>query len=129
MTVDLVREVTGIELGRKPAKNLNFGLVYGMGKDKTARSLGVEYEQGIALYNAYFEALPCVKKTYDSAQRLAERRGYIKTLLGRRSRFNTFEANPYTGVNQRAGARKALNRVLQGGSADILKKAMLICCT
>ena len=128
VTLELVHQITGIEMGYKPAKNLNFGLVYGMSKDKTARSLGVEYGQGLQLYNAYFDALPCVKQTYDSAQRLAERRGFIKTLLGRRSRFTEMEENPFhAGVMQRAGARKALNRCLQGGSADILKKAMLMC--
>lgn len=128
MVAEMVKEVTGVMMEYKPAKNLNFGLVYGMGKDKTARSLGVDYELGLKLYNAYFEALPCVKQTYDSAQRLAERRGYIKTLLGRRSRFDTYEENPYrAGQMQRAGARKALNRCLQGGAADFMKKAMKDC--
>ena len=92
------------------------------------RTLGVELDRAEALYDAYFEALPCVKETFNSAQRLAERRGYIKTLLGRRSRFNEYEENPFrAGMMQRAGTRKALNRCLQGGAADILKKAMLTC--
>jgi len=128
MVSEMVQAVTGVMMEYKPAKNLNFGLVYGMGKDKTARSLGVDFELGLKLYNAYFEALPCVKETYDSAQRLAERRGYIKTLLGRRSRFDTYEENPFrAGQMQRAGARKALNRCLQGGAADIMKTAMKDC--
>lgn len=116
MTLDMVREQTGVELGRKPAKNLNFGLVYGMGKDKTARSLGVPYDLGLRLYDAYFEAMPMVKATYKSAERLAKRRGYIKTVLGRRRRFKDEQ-----------GLHKALNACLQGSAADVIKKAMVTC--
>ena len=130
MTIELVKEFTGIELTRPAAKNLNFGMLYGLGKENLLLSLGATAERAKveALYDAYLDGLPCVKATYNSAQRLAEARGYIKTILGRRSRFLEFEENPYrAGQMQRAGARKALNRVFQGGAADILKKAMLDC--
>jgi DNA polymerase I-like protein with 3'-5' exonuclease and polymerase domains len=113
MTQHMVQEITGVDLGRKPSKNLNFGLVYGMGRDKTVRTLGPLGEQ---LYEAYFEAMPSVKKTYQSAERLARRRGYIRTLLGRRRRFADGD-----------GTHKALNSCLQGGAADIMKKAMVDC--
>lgn len=116
MTMHMVHEQTGVELGRKPSKNLNFGLVYGMGRDKTTRSLGVSQDLGERLYDAYFEAMPSVKRTYKSAERLARRRGFIKTLLGRRRRFEKEE-----------GTHKALNACLQGGAADIMKKAMVDC--
>lgn len=116
MTQDLVLEIAAVQLDRKPAKNLNFGLVYGMGKDKLIRSLGVSPDLGERLYEAYFTAMPAVKRTYKSAERLASRRGYIKTLLGRRRRFTDGE-----------GAHKALNSRLQGGAADIMKKAMRDC--
>lgn len=113
VTIDMVREGTGIALDRRPAKNLNFGLVYGMGKAKLVRSLGVSMDVGERLYEAYHSSLPAVKKTYDSAARLARRRGYVKTLLGRRRHFKDGE-----------GAHKALNSILQGTAADIMKKAM-----
>jgi DNA polymerase I-like protein with 3'-5' exonuclease and polymerase domains len=116
MTMHMVREHTGVELGRKPSKNLNFGLVYGMGRDKTTRSLGVSEDLGERLYDAYFVAMPSVKKTYKSAERLARRRGYIKTLLARRRRFVDAD-----------GTHRALNACLQGGAADIIKKAMVDC--
>lgn len=116
MTVELVRERTSVELGRKPAKNLNFGLVYGMGKDTLMRSLGVGLDLAEQLYEAYFTALPAVKKTYKSAERLARRRGYIKTVLGRRRRFVDDEPT-----------HKALNSALQGGAADIIKRGMVDC--
>jgi DNA polymerase-1 len=61
--------------------------------------------------------MPSVKKTYQSAQRLAARRGYIKTILGRRRRF--------TGDDP--GVHKSLNACLQGSAADIIKRAMVEC--
>lgn len=116
LTIDMVNTITGILLDRTPAKNINFGNVYGMGKEKCIRSLGVSAELGIRFYDAYHEALPCVRKTSRSAQRLGARRGYIKTVLGRRRRFPNEEA-----------AHTALNNCLQGSSADIIKKAMVTC--
>jgi DNA polymerase I-like protein with 3'-5' exonuclease and polymerase domains len=112
-TTGMVRKFTEIELERRPAKNINFGLVYGMGKEKLLRSLGVGQDLGERLYEAYFTAMPFVRTTYKSAERLAKRRGYIRTFLGRRRRFKDEE-----------GTHKALNAVLQGTAADIIKKAM-----
>lgn len=126
LTIAMVQEGTGITLDRRPAKNLNFGLVYGMGKEKLTRSLGVSPDVGAQLYEAYFEALPAVRETLQSAQRLAARRGYIKTILGRRRRFNRLETDQF-GVEQRSHTHKALNACLQGGAADIIKKGMVDC--
>jgi DNA polymerase I-like protein with 3'-5' exonuclease and polymerase domains len=116
LTQKMVEEQTGVKLDYVPAKSFNFGLVYGMGKAKIKRSLGVDDLIAERLYDAYFEALPSVKGAYNGAQRLATRRGYIKTILGRRRRFHDGE-----------GAHKALNACLQGGAADILKKGMVDC--
>lgn len=127
MTQALVREITGVTLEYKPAKNFNFGLVYGMGKEKITRSLGVSADLAARLYEAYFKALPSVKATNQSAQRLASRRGYIKTLMGRRRRFPNMEDGKYG--QQRAGTHAALNARLQGGAADVMKKGMLDCYT
>lgn len=112
-TVDMVNQYTGVLLDRKPAKNINFGLTYGMGKDKLIRSLGVSRSLGEKLFEAYHEAMPMVQKTYKGAERLAKRRGFIRTILKRRRRFKDDD-----------GTHKALNALLQGTAADILKKAM-----
>ncbi len=122
LAIEMCREITGIMLDRTPAKNLNFGLVYGMGKEKLVRSLGVDAELGERLYNAYFEAMPSAKKTYNDAQRLAQRRGFIRTILKRRRRF---KQDPETG--ERIAAHTALNALLQGSAADIIKAAMVKC--
>ncbi len=116
LTIDMVNTITGILLERTPSKNINFGKVYGMGREKTKKSLGVSEELANRFYDAYEEALPCVKQTARSATRLGTRRGYIKTVLGRRRRFANEDE-----------ARTALNNCLQGSSADILKKSMVTC--
>lgn len=159
MTQKMIFEKTGIELGRKPTKEINFGLVYGMGKAKLISNLGVGETKGKQLFTAYFEALPFVKETFDTATRVAIARGYVKTILNRRARFPFWEASdwklsrklgmkmdkdemnlmvldaikdaklqnkkPPRGGVKRAMGHKALNRVLQGGAADLMKLAMV----
>jgi DNA polymerase I-like protein with 3'-5' exonuclease and polymerase domains len=122
LAIEMTETITGIRLDRAPAKNLNFGLVYGMGEDKLTRSLGVSHDVGKRLYKAYFDALPSVKQTSTGATRLANRRGYIRTILGRRRRFKTDDDK-----GGRKGTHAALNACLQGTAADIIKTAMLAC--
>jgi len=88
---ELVQDVTGIQLGRKPTKNINFGLTFGMGKNKLIRSLGVDQTRGEELYGAYHRGLPFVKRTFDMAMNTASTRGYVKTLLGRVAVFDLWE--------------------------------------
>ena len=65
--------------------------------------------------------MPSVKETYNSAQRLASRRGYITTILKRRRRFTKSKDGDAENTH------KALNACLQGGAADIMKAGMLAC--
>jgi len=141
MTQALIKDVTGTTLDRKPVKNINFGLCYGMGKPKLTRDLGLDEKAGDELFNAYHTGVPFVKATYDAAQQTATSRGYIVTILNRRARFPLFEpvygdrdnivALPeheatlkYDGRIRRAFTHKALNRLLQGSAADLMKVAM-----
>lgn len=143
MVRQLVFKVTGNLLDRKPTKNINFGLCYGMGKPKLIRQLGLSQAAGDKLFNAYHTGAPFVRETYEAAMSTAKTRGYVKTLLGRRRRFDFWEPRQWSedkekprsydaavnewGENaiQRAGAHAALNAVLQGSSADIIKLAMV----
>lgn len=126
MCIDLVREITSIILDRKPAKNINFGLVYGMGKEKLIASLGVTEELGNKLYNAYFKALPAVKAAIGYASNMANSAGYVTTIMGRRKRFGEPYENDY-GRMERPHTHKALNSRLQGSAADAMKMGMLKC--
>lgn len=139
MTQGLIRDVTGKVLDRKPVKNINFGLCYGMGKEKLRTDLGLDVAQGEELFEAYHTGVPFVKDTYEAAQSAAQRRGYIRTVLNRRARFELWEprwdhgpalpreqaAKKYGYKITRAYTHKALNRLLQGSAADLMKKAML----
>ncbi len=143
-TQNLVKELTGMVIERKPIKNLNFGLIYGMGKDKMGRELGLTKAKTNELFNAYFKAVPFAKDTMASVMEEAKKTGVITTILGRKSRFDQWEPSDwnkkgkalsidkallYYGQIQRAYTHKALNRKLQGSAADLMKKAMWQCYT
>lgn len=154
-TQNLVTRFTGLEIPRKPIKNFNFGMTFGMGKGKMVRSTTTELKKlggafklnGDQLYQAYHEACPWTKATMEHFANLAQSTGYVQTILGRRSRFDLWEPrgypedgvrqqalpynwalNKYGGNIQRAYGHKALNRVLQGsGTGDTIKQAMVLC--
>lgn len=137
MTADLC------SIDRKPAKSINFGLVYGMGEKTMAANLDRPLEDVKPIFEQYHGRLPFVRQTYDAVARAAERRGYIRTILGRRRRFNLWEDKRWSadktyyqskeeaeaalgrGRARRAQTNKALNALLQGGAADQMKKAMV----
>jgi DNA polymerase I-like protein with 3'-5' exonuclease and polymerase domains len=141
----MVSEITGLD--RKPAKNLNFGLIYKIGKDKFARILKLADEDGKAtkesekLKATYHAKVPFIKGISDLATGVASEKGFVRTLLGRRSRFVLWEPDEKNGYLtppqpletarawgkpiRRAKTYKGLNRILQGSSADILKVALV----
>lgn len=140
-TGDLIKEITGLHLDRKPTKGINFGICYGMGKAKLQSNLGVSAKKAKTLLDAYHEGVPFVKATFDMFVEQAKKHGHVKTILGRRARFPRWEepwnedkitygtveeAKREHGDNiQRAFTHKALNSVLQGSNADYIKKVMV----
>lgn len=152
MVLDMVAPYAGWDIStkeqrkvrRKPLKNINFGLIYGMGKPKLVASLGLDKKEGNKLFDVYHTAVPFAKPTMEECGAIANTQGEIRTILNRRSQFNLWEpagfghedagfALPYElaiqkwASIQRAGTHKALNRRLQGSAADMIKKAMLQC--
>lgn len=144
--IEMIHGMTGYKLDRKPAKNINFGLIYGMGIPKLLRTLGLSKAEGDKLFAAYHEAIPYAKTTMEACSKLAADTGVMTTILGRRSRFELWEsaarrakgeeappALPYElairhyGSIRRAMTHKALNRKLQGSAADLMKFAMWRC--
>ena len=138
MAHDIVQDITGLDLPRKPIKNINFGMVFGMGENTIVYNLG---EGGADVLEAYHEGFPFVRYTANAAMNRAQRRGYIKTLLGRFARFPFWEQRSWAehrewsrdkdyildnyGSAQRAKTHKALNALTQGSAADLIKKAMV----
>jgi len=137
---DYVSQITGID--RKPAKNINFGLGYGMGKAKLARELNRTLAEAEAISNTYHERLPFIRQLMKKVAAVAENRGYIKTYKGRRRRFDRWEPRGYNpditplsydaaveawGKHKikRAFGYTGLNALMQGSAADLMKKAMV----
>jgi DNA polymerase I-like protein with 3'-5' exonuclease and polymerase domains len=125
---------------RKRVKNINFGKVYGSGAATMAKTMGGSLEEAMAFIELYDRELPWVKKTLDAASDAAAKNGVIVTLLGRKARFDLWEPKAwgakgvlrYEEACEKWGEKKikrfrtykALNSLLQGGAADVLKKAM-----
>lgn len=139
---DLILSMTGIDLIRGHTKNMNFGLIYGLGEPALAGQLGLELSAAKRLFDAYHTGAPFAKATMKATMAEAQSYGVITTILNRKSRFDHWEpaawgaygvALPYGaaiskyGQIKRAKTHKALNRRLQGSAADLMKKAMLIC--
>jgi DNA polymerase I-like protein with 3'-5' exonuclease and polymerase domains len=130
-TVDfhqLCADLTGVP--RKVAKNINFGLVFGMGKKKLARTLGVSEEEAERLIAQYHRKLPAVRATYDALADRVNEKGQIKTLGGRIRRFRSAEEARAMNWTVRdderyVGCHKGLNALLQGGEGDMMKRAMV----
>lgn len=78
-------------VSRSHAKTINFGIVYGMGPAKLANDLGITLQEAKKFMKEYFQMLPFIKKTVNAATDAAADRGYIKTILGRRRRFELWE--------------------------------------
>tara|TARA_R100001460_G_scaffold55594_13_gene95024 strand:- start:281 stop:2140 length:1860 start_codon:yes stop_codon:yes gene_type:complete len=124
---------------RKQAKTINLGLSYGMGKEKLINELGLDDSEAQKLFDQYHEKVPFIKGLQDQCTRIATDRGYIKTLGGRRCRFDLWESrferttplpleeakSEYGESLKRSFTYKALNRLIQGSAADMTKLAML----
>lgn len=136
------------EVVRDTAKILTLARFYGMGVKACAADLGVPEAQGRVLLSKFDESVPFVKMLSESCMAHANKRGWIKTVLGRRRHFNLWE--PFDGHDReekgeditalsyekaeqewpgvklvRFGVYKALNALIQGSAGDMVKKAML----
>jgi DNA polymerase I-like protein with 3'-5' exonuclease and polymerase domains len=130
------------DIDRSSAKGINFGLAYNMGEDKLAASLNITIEHARELFTQYHQRMPFVKGLQEATSRIASTRGYIKTFLGRRSRFDMWESRDWATNKseaplpearakkkwgkaiRRAWTYRAMNRLIQGTAADVMKKSM-----
>jgi DNA polymerase I-like protein with 3'-5' exonuclease and polymerase domains len=83
-------------ISRSQAKTINLGLFYGMGKAKLQAELGLSTKgEAENLFNQYHDNVPFVKELMTYTSRLANQNGYIKTLLGRKCRFDKWEVDEF----------------------------------
>ncbi len=108
---------------RRSAKEVNFGVLYGMGPWGLAERTGISREEARNFINRYFDAFPGVARWIEDTKNEAREYGYVTTLLGRKRRLPEINS----GVQQiRAAAeRMAVNLPTQGTAADLMKLAMI----
>ncbi len=108
---------------RRSAKTVNFGLLYGMGPQKLAQDLKISSAQAKAFIERYFSRLGRVKEFYEGIRAEAEAKGCVTTLTGRRRLLPDIRSqNRQLAETAR---RQAVNTVIQGSAADVIKLAML----
>jgi len=108
---------------RRNAKTINFGLIYGMGVQKLAKELKITQNQAKEFTETYFEKLATLKAYYDTIVEDAQQHGFVVTLAGRRRLLPELHSRNNQMASQ--ARRQAVNTVIQGSAADIIKMAML----
>ena len=108
---------------RRVAKTVNFGVIYGIKPFGLASRLGISQLEAAAFIDAYFNEYASVEAFMNRTLEGAARDGYVETILGRRRAINGIKNT--TGRNLNTAERTAVNAVIQGSAADLIKRAML----
>jgi DNA polymerase I len=110
---------------RSKAKMINYGIVYGLSDFGLADRLNIPREEAKAVIDAYMRRFPKVAEFIEATIASATDEGHVKTLWGRRRQVPELRARNYQVRTQ--GERLAVNTVIQGTAADMIKLAMLRC--
>jgi DNA polymerase-1 len=108
---------------RSKAKMVNYGIVYGLSAFGLADRLQIEKEEAQQFIDAYLERFPKVKQFIDETIAQATTEGYVSTLFGRIRRVPELRSRQFQ--TRSLGERLAVNMVIQGTAADIIKVAMV----
>jgi DNA polymerase-1 len=108
---------------RRRAKAINFGILYGISAFGLARQLGISRGEAGAYIAAYFDRFPEIRDYMEATKAEARELGFVTTLFGRKCHVvGIGSKNPSVrGFSERA----AINAPIQGGAADIIKRAMI----
>jgi DNA polymerase-1 len=108
---------------RSKAKMVNYGIVYGLSAYGLADRLQIAQEEAQQFIDRYLERFPAVAQFMRDAVTQAEEQGYVSTLFGRRRQIPEIRAR--NGQTRKLGERLAVNSIIQGTAADIIKVAMV----
>jgi DNA polymerase I len=110
---------------RSKAKMVNYGIVYGLSAYGLADRLRIPQEEAQEFIDRYLERFPAVARFMADAVKQAEEHGYVSTLFGRRRQVPEIRARNWQ--TRKLGERLAVNSIIQGTAADIIKVAMVRC--
>jgi DNA polymerase-1 len=110
---------------RSKAKMINYGIVYGLSDFGLADRLNIPREEAKEFIDTYLERFPRVAEFMAATIERAKEEGHVKTLWGRRRQIPELRARNYQ--VRTLGERLAVNTVIQGTAADIIKLAMVRC--
>ncbi|MBN1396254.1 MAG: DNA polymerase I [Pirellulales bacterium] len=108
---------------RRAAKAVNFGVIYGQGAFGLARALGIDQDEAARFIDNYFEGYPGIEEFLRKVLADCRKNGYVKTILGRRRAISGVREG--AGRQRNLAERTAVNTVIQGSAADLIKRAMI----
>jgi DNA polymerase-1 len=108
---------------RRKAKEVNFGILYGLGPFGLKTRLGITQQHAKEIIDNYFRSFKNVKQFMDDAVKSAQKKGYSETLLGRRRFLRNI--NSSNRMMRQFEERVAVNMPIQGTAADMIKLAMI----
>lgn len=116
-----LEEVTASQ--RRSAKEVNFGVLYGMGAFGLAQRTGLSQKEAKEFIDKYFDTFSGVATYLEAVKEKAAEDGYAETMFGRRRHIPELQSSNYQ--LRAAGERMAINMPVQGSQADIIKLAMI----
>ncbi len=119
-----VKEEEVTKLMRSTAKAVIFGIVYGISGFGLGENLNINPKEASKFIQKYYELYPGVKNYMDNIIKEAYQNGYVRTLFNRKRTIEELNNRNY--MVRSSGERIALNTPIQGTSADIIKKAMVL---
>ncbi len=108
---------------RRKAKEVNFGILYGIGPFGLKTRLGISQTHAKEIIDIYFKTFKKVKNYMEDSVRKAQEKGFAETLLGRRRYLRNINSN--NRVVRQFEERVAINMPIQGTAADMIKIAMI----
>jgi DNA polymerase-1 len=108
---------------RRQAKLVNFGTIYGQGSTALAQQLGIDRQTAKRFIDSYFQTYPGIERFLIESLAQCRKQGYAATILGRRRAIEGIREG--AGRSRNLAERTAVNAIIQGSAADLMKLAMI----
>ena len=108
---------------RSNCKAVNFGIIYGQGAFGLSRTIGIPIPQAKQFIEDYFARYSSIKQFMEEVVNQSKKTGYAETILGRRRNITGLDSKNFNVRSQ--AERLAVNTVIQGSAADLIKVAMI----